>query len=162
MCEDLGLQATDPALLSLMFHCGASTVGVLSKAEFMGGMAYLGVTGLNDLKSAIPRLRSDLKDESLKKNIYTFTFAVNLDKGEKHLAVELCVEYWRMLLGDCPFLNEMVTYIASKRPVISRDLWMMVYDFTATIEPDFSNFDPEGAWPVVLDEFVEHMQKERA
>lgn len=27
------------------------------------------------------------------------------------------------------------------------------------IKPDFSNFDDSGAWPYLLDEFVEHMKQ---
>lgn len=30
-----------------------------------------------------------------------------------------------------------------------------------SIKPDFSNFDANGAWPYLLDEFVDHMREKQ-
>ncbi|XP_064419021.1 DCN1-like protein 4 isoform X3 [Latimeria chalumnae] len=48
----------------------------------------------------------------------------------------------------------------SKYKVINKDQWCNVLEFSRTIDLDLSNYDEDGAWPVLLDEFVE-WHKER-
>lgn len=43
----------------------------------------------------------------------------------------------------------------SKYKVINKDQWCNVLEFSRTINLDLSNYDEDGAWPVLLDEFVE-------
>ena len=35
-------------------------------------------------------------------------------------------------------------------------------EFSRTVSENLANFDAEGAWPVLLDEFVEFMQAQRS
>jgi hypothetical protein len=37
---------------------------------------------------------------------------------------------------------------------ISADLWLGFLNFSLQIDADLSNFDTNGAWPLVLDDFV--------
>ncbi|XP_035640329.1 DCN1-like protein 4 isoform X2 [Oncorhynchus keta] len=43
----------------------------------------------------------------------------------------------------------------SKYKVINKDQWCNVLEFSRTINLELSNYDEDGAWPVLLDEFVE-------
>jgi neutral trehalase len=38
---------------------------------------------------------------------------------------------------------------------------VQILDFSRTVHEDLSNFDPNGAWACVLDEFVEHLRSTR-
>lgn len=38
---------------------------------------------------------------------------------------------------------------------------MQVWDFSRQVHEDLSNYDPCSAWPVLLDEFVDHMCKQK-
>jgi len=35
------------------------------------------------------------------------------------------------------------------------DEWMMILQFVRQVKPDVSNYQDDGAWPLLLDEYVE-------
>lgn len=45
--------------------------------------------------------------------------------------------------------------------VINKDQWNNIFEFSRTINLDLSNYSIDGAWPVLLDDFVEYLQKKR-
>ncbi|CAI5964521.1 unnamed protein product [Closterium sp. NIES-65] len=51
------------------------------------------------------------------------------------------------LLSSLPQLHQ--------RYAVSEDTWQQVLDFSCTIGADLSMYDSDGAWPVLIDEFVE-------
>ncbi len=40
--------------------------------------------------------------------------------------------------------------------------YSMVLDFSRTVHEDLGNFDENGAWPWLLDEFVEHLRRQKS
>jgi DCN1-like protein 4/5 len=40
------------------------------------------------------------------------------------------------------------------------DQWNLFYLFNQTITLDFDNYDPNSAWPVMIDDFVSFMKSE--
>lgn len=50
----------------------------------------------------------------------------------------------------------------SKYRVMNKDQWFNVLEFSRSVSSDLSNYDEDGAWPVLLDEFVTWFRKNRA
>ncbi len=45
---------------------------------------------------------------------------------------------------------------------ISKDTWCQFLEFSRNIQPDLSNFEVDGAWPVLIDSFVEACKKRKS
>lgn len=91
-----------------------------------------------------------------------FTFGFAKDPTQKSLALDIAVGLWELLLPQYfPLLPHWLAFVrANCRNSISKDVWLQVLEFGTQIKPDLSNFDENGAWPVLLDDFVTHLQDE--
>lgn len=160
LCEDLGISTLDPVTLAISCHCRAEQMGIFTKAEFSVGMRRLGCEDVAGLRAQLPQLRAQLASKVQCKDIYAFTFAFALDRGQRSMAVELCIEFWKLLLKDhFALLDRWISFVEQRcRNTISRDTWLMLYDLATQVKPDLSDYDTGGAWPVLIDEFVEYVQ----
>jgi hypothetical protein len=71
-----------------------------------------------------------------------------------------CVRLHTLLLFTCrpSRCRSLHTYIDC---VHVAAICVQVLDFSRTVHEDLSNYDPASAWPVLLDEFVEHVKGSR-
>uniref|UniRef100_M4BRH2 Defective in cullin neddylation protein n=1 Tax=Hyaloperonospora arabidopsidis (strain Emoy2) TaxID=559515 RepID=M4BRH2_HYAAE len=142
----------DPVMLALSCAMEAETMGVYTRTEFRRGMHKLQCRSIEELRGKIPCLRSQMQERAHFGTIYA-------DPAQKSLALELAIELWNLLLpGHFYWHRHWIQYVRdNSRSVISKDLWLQVLDFGLQINPDLSNYDENGAWPVLLDEFAAHM-----
>ncbi|KFO25638.1 DCN1-like protein 5 [Fukomys damarensis] len=69
-------------------------------------------------------------------------------------------DFLRSQLNDISSFKNIYRYAfdfarQSKYRVMNKDQWYNVLEFSRTVHADLSNYDEDGAWPVLLDEFVE-------
>lgn len=161
LCNDLRVDPLDPVTLALSYNCRAVAMGTFSREEFMGGMQRLGCDDISKLQAKLEDMRGQLADRTQCKEIYAFTFQFALDQGQKCLPVEMCVEFWKLLLKDhFALLDKWLAFVEIRcKHDISRDTWTMLYDLATQVKPDLSDYDTDGAWPVLLDEFVEYVKE---
>lgn len=80
--------------------------------------------------------------------------------------IETAKAMLQLLLSKAwPLYNEFAEFLQQpKAPrVINKDQWNNIFEFSKTINTDLSNYSIDGAWPVLLDDFVDFLlQKKQA
>ncbi|KAJ0543426.1 putative defective-in-cullin neddylation protein [Helianthus annuus] len=76
-------------------------------------------------------------------------------------AVSRAIIAWKLVLsGRFRLLNQWCSFVENnQRHNISEDTWSQVLAFSRCVHENLEGYDPEGAWPVLIDEFVEHMYR---
>jgi len=156
LCKDIGVEPDNVVMLVFAWHLNAQSMGYFKKDEFITGLQTLGVDSVERLKSQLGVFRSELDDPSKYKEIYRYAFGFAKEKESKILDLTMSDELINLLMGGRfphaeklrQFLKEQTTYKS-----INLDQWMNILEFSRTIKADLSNYDENGAWPVLLDEF---------
>eukprot|EP00842_Homolaphlyctis_polyrhiza_P005599 jgi/Hompol1/603/HPOL_002546-RA len=74
----------------------------------------------------------------------------------------MALAFWDMLLTNrYKHLDMWKTFLQeTHRKSITKDTWNLFWDFTETINDDFSNYEDDGAWPVLIDNFVGYAREQ--
>mmetsp|Transcript_63185 Transcript_63185/g.133363 ORF Transcript_63185/g.133363 Transcript_63185/m.133363 type:complete len:298 (-) Transcript_63185:124-1017(-) len=153
---------SDVLALAIASACKASEMGVFRRREFICGCATLEADSLDALKRKLPELRQAIQDSSRQalEEVYHYTFGVALEPPSKVLPIEEAAAYWALLLPRWPLREPFVQWAMTNMKGINRDLWNMVLKFANEVQTDLSNYDENPAWPVALDNFVEHYREQ--
>ncbi|XP_072977865.1 defective in cullin neddylation protein AAR3 isoform X2 [Typha angustifolia] len=90
---------------------------------------------------------------------YDFVFFICRENGQKNITVQRAVTAWRIVLnGSFRLLNQWCNFVEEhQRHNISEDTWQQLLAFSRCVNEDLEGYDPKGAWPVLIDDFVEHI-----
>lgn len=164
LCTDLQVDPSDIAMLVVSWHMKAATMCEFSKQEFIGGLQSLGIDSLEKFRERLPFMRSELKDEQKFREIYNFAFGWAKEKGQKSLALDTAIGMWQLLFAEknWPLVEHWCQFLQARHnKAISRDTWAQLLEFARSVDPALSNYDAEGAWPYLIDEFVEYLRENR-
>jgi len=159
-CTDIGLDVSDVLLLVVAYHLNAQST-TWTKEEWTKGFQKMGVDSVGKLKAQFKALRSELDDAVKFKEIYRFAFSFTKEQDQKILDLTMGCNLLELIMGDKPhtkiflkFMKEQTSYKA-----FNLDQWMNYLEFSRTIKEDFSNYDENSAWPVLIDEYAVWAEK---
>uniref|UniRef100_A0A8C7Z1R5 DCN1-like protein n=1 Tax=Oryzias sinensis TaxID=183150 RepID=A0A8C7Z1R5_9TELE len=156
-CEDIGVEPENIIMLVLAWHLEAANMGYFTKDEWLRGMTILQCDCTDRLRSKLDYLRSELNDPVAFRSIYRYAFDFSRDKNQRSLDMDTAKSMLALLLERrwplFPIFQQFLEQ--SKYKGLNKDQWYNVLEFSKTINTDLSNYDEDGAWPVLLDEFVE-------
>lgn len=159
LCHDLGVHPSNVVMLVLAWVMEAKEMCVFTLSEWMKGMGKLNCDSLRALRSRLPELENVLAQKDVFRQVYRFAFDFAKHTSqrslEKSVACELlCVIFSHHLNSWCLLPIFLDFLKSSNYRIVTRDQWNNIFEFANTIDDDFRNYDEEGAWPVMLDEFV--------
>lgn len=157
-CIDLEVDPEDIVMLVIAWHMKAKRMGYFTRSEWMEGMKTLNCVKISDLKRKLGSLRMELDDPFVFKEIYRYSYDFAKDRDQRSMELELAIGMLTLLLASRWSLqSDFVTYLKEQTQykVINRDQWVNILEFSRTINDDLHNYDLNGAWPVLMDEYVE-------
>lgn len=126
---------------------------------FVESRIHVRVSLFHELSKLMSRLEL-IVDFTEFSRFYDFVFFVCRENGQKNITVSKAVSGWRLVLsGRFQLLTQFCDFVEkNQRHNISEDTWRQVLSFSR-IHEDLGGYDPAGAWPVLIDDFVEHMYR---
>jgi len=158
LCKDLGVDPDDVVILVLAWHLNAQSMGFFKRDEFIGGLQRLGVDSISKLKNQLNNIKKDLDDPVKYKEIYRFAFGFAKERDQKILDLAIADALLGLVMGNrFPHGDHLRQYLIEQKTYksVNMDQWMNILEFSRTIKADFTNYDENGAWPVLLDEYCE-------
>ncbi|XP_072040527.1 LOW QUALITY PROTEIN: DCN1-like protein 5 [Amphiura filiformis] len=144
-------------MMVVAWELEAEQMGFFTLEEWMKGMTKLQTDSPRKVQGKLDFMRSLLNDPPTFKKIYRYAFDFARDKEQRSMDIDtakimltlLLGRQWELFSSFHHFLEQ------SKYRVINKDQWCNILEFSRAIRSDLSNYDEDGAWPVMLDEFVE-------
>ncbi|RAL47657.1 hypothetical protein DM860_017633 [Cuscuta australis] len=168
LCSDLEVKHTDIRILMLAWKMQSEKQGYFTLDEWRKALKSLRADTLQKLKKALPELEKEVRRPPNFVDFYAYAFRYCLtEEKQKSIDIESICVLLDLVLGSQFRLqvDEFIQYlkIQSDYKVINMDQWMGFYRFCCEISfPDMRNYDPELAWPLVLDNFVDWMTEKHS
>ncbi|OWR46191.1 DCN1-like protein 4 [Danaus plexippus] len=162
-CQDLGVDPENVVMLVIAYKMGAKQMGYFTQEEWIKGLTELQCDNVQKLQNKLEHLRGLLNDPHIFKAIYRYSYDFARDKDQRSLDTATARALLGVLLPRWALRPALGEFLARGRRyrVVNRDQWCNILEFSRTVDAQLVAYDADGAWPVMLDEFVEWLRTER-
>ncbi|CAA7026057.1 unnamed protein product [Microthlaspi erraticum] len=168
LCSNLEVSHTDIRILMLAWKMKSEKQGYFTNEEWRRGLKALRADTINKLKKALPELEKEVRRQSNFADFYAYAFRYCLtEEKQKSIDIETICQLLDIVMGSTfrAQVDYFVEYlkIQNDYKVINMDQWMGFFRFCNEISfPEMTEYNPELAWPLVLDNFVEWIREKQA
>jgi len=165
--HDVGVDENGMDSLALSWKLNCQEQGIITRKDFVTGFSNMGVDTVQGIKKEVEKLKKDLDNAALFKQFYTWLFTYCTENKRKTIDKAVAIGVWSLTLNKWPLKNEWIEFLTELEEkhlkAVSKDLWLQVLEFSREIGPDLSGYDADaGAWPFLVDMFVDYLKKKRA
>eukprot|EP01114_Cavostelium_apophysatum_P003609 TRINITY_DN1360_c0_g2_i2.p1 TRINITY_DN1360_c0_g2~~TRINITY_DN1360_c0_g2_i2.p1 ORF type:complete len:181 (-),score=34.69 TRINITY_DN1360_c0_g2_i2:455-997(-) len=106
------------------------------------------------------KLKNDDSQADKFKDFYRFSYHFARVETRKQIDKDIAIMLWKAILTDrFPLITLWINFLEqAPQKTITLDAWSVFLDFVYLINSGGS-YDPDAAWPTLIDEFVEHCHK---
>lgn len=161
-CRDLHVAPENIVMLVIAWKMDAKSMGYFTTDEWVRGLSQLQADCIETLRWRTEYIMALLDHPDTFKAIYRFGFDFAREKTQRSMDMETGLAMLRLLLeGRWSLSGALLRYLGqSRHRVVNRDQWNSILDFSRAVTADLANYDENGAWPVMLDEFVAWRRQE--
>lgn len=160
LCKEIEIDPDDVVLLVLAYQLNASEMGYFYRDEWVNGLEKLKLDTIDKLKAHVEVMRKELDDLEKLKAMYRWLFGFAKSAPEqKCVDIDTAIGILNLFLA--PKFNHAKHFVEflQSHPgsvkALNLDQWTSLYEFAVTVKEDFSNYDENGAWPCVMDDYVQ-------
>ncbi|RWR91097.1 DCN1-like protein 4 isoform X1 [Cinnamomum micranthum f. kanehirae] len=168
LCSDVEVDHTDVRILMLAWKMKAEKQGYFTLEEWRRGLKALRADTIGKLKKALSELEKEVSKPPNFLDFYSYAFRYCLtEEKQKSIDIESICELLVIVLGSqyIPQVTSFVAYLKTQNDykVINMDQWMGFLRFCQEANfPSLDNYDPDEAWPLILDNYVEWIREKRS
>ncbi|XP_020598070.1 DCN1-like protein 4 isoform X2 [Phalaenopsis equestris] len=167
-CADVEVEYTDVRILMLAWRMQAERQGYFTLEEWRRGLKAIRADTISKLKKALPELEKEVMRPQNFLEFYTYSFRYYLTEDkQKSVDINIACEVLDLVLGlkFGPQIDRLGEYLKKQQEykVVNMDQWLGILRFCKEINfPSLDNYDPDLAWPIILDNFVEWMREQNS
>jgi DCN1-like protein 1/2 len=158
LLEDLNLRPNDRKVLILAQKLKAQKQCEFTKNEFLFGMIDINCESNQQLVQRLVEFENELTNDLSKlRDLYSFAWNYGKHSDAKTMEWETAIEYWNILLSNCvnqQLLQLWIEFVSEVRKAVTKDTWNLFLEFALSIDSSLINYDFDGAWPTMIDDFV--------
>ncbi|KAF2104942.1 hypothetical protein NA57DRAFT_71141 [Rhizodiscina lignyota] len=183
-CQDIGVSVEDVSFFILSEIVQSTSMGEIERDGFVDGWGLLNAPTTDRQSTAIKVRTSEISTPSSRdilKRVYRHTFKLFLQPPARSLDIETAIALWTVLFSpqalhwqspanaetgapETDWFELWTEFLRtkSKRPV-NKDVWDQTLVFAEKVleEGGVGFWSEDGAWPGVVDEFVEWVKQEK-